>query len=69
MQYIRYNTEEEQQNVDQSEASCTGRSTLRASSFKDLMGFVDKKEVEIKEMFWRKNEDSKKRASQSFDEA
>ncbi|XP_073279779.1 glutamate receptor 3.4-like isoform X2 [Primulina huaijiensis] len=64
VQYVRYNTEEEQQNVDQSEASCSGW----RSSFRDLMGFVDKKEVEIKEMFWRKNEDSKRRASQSFEE-
>ncbi|XP_073149885.1 glutamate receptor 3.4-like isoform X2 [Henckelia pumila] len=63
VQYARYNTEEEQQNVEQSEPSCSGRRALRASSFRDLMGFVDKKETEIKEMFWRKSEDSKRRAS------
>ncbi|KZV17709.1 glutamate receptor 3.4 [Dorcoceras hygrometricum] len=69
VQYKRYNTEEgEQQNAEVSEASCSGRRALRASSFKDLMDFVDKKEAEIKETLGKKTGDSKKRASQSFEE-
>lgn len=65
MQYSRYSStaegEGEQVNVivQQAEPARPSRRALRATSFKDLMDFVDKKEVEIKEMLTRKSEDAK----------
>lgn len=43
------------------------RRSLRSASFKDLIGFVDRKETEIKEMLKRKASDSKRQASPSKD--
>ncbi|KAL7128815.1 hypothetical protein ABFS83_13G019000 [Erythranthe nasuta] len=62
-QYTRYSAEDDSHhNIEQPEEPARpSRRNLRATSFKDLMDFVDKKEVEIKEMFRRKSEDSSRR--------
>jgi len=43
------------------------RRTMRTSSFKDLMGFVDRREAEIKEILKQKSSDKKRQASHSSD--
>ncbi|XP_050205395.1 glutamate receptor 3.4-like isoform X2 [Mercurialis annua] len=43
------------------------RRTLRSTSFKDLIDFVDRKETEIKEILKRKHSDNKRQASPSTD--
>ncbi|KAL9145102.1 hypothetical protein ABFS82_13G017500 [Erythranthe guttata] len=62
-QYTRYSAEDDSHhNIEQPEEPARpSRRNLRVTSFKDLMDFVDKKEVEIKEMFRRKTEDSSRR--------
>ncbi|KAL8031350.1 hypothetical protein ABFX02_13G018500 [Erythranthe guttata] len=62
-QYTRYSAEDDSHhNIEQpQEPARPSRRNLRVTSFKDLMDFVDKKEVEIKEMFRRKTEDSSRR--------
>ncbi|KAF7140669.1 hypothetical protein RHSIM_Rhsim06G0161000 [Rhododendron simsii] len=68
-QYRRYDPECEEQKVEDPDPQLSRRSkrTLRATSFKDLMDFVDKKEAEIKGKLKRKSNDSKRPPSQSSD--
>ncbi|KZV17708.1 glutamate receptor 3.4-like [Dorcoceras hygrometricum] len=68
MQYNRYNAEGEQQVGEGSELSSSVSRNFLASSFKDLIGFIDKKEDETNEMSERNIRDSKRRVSQISDE-
>lgn len=65
-QYYRYNTEGEQQNVEETESSSSGWRASLASNFKALIDFVDKKEAEIKEILRTKKGESERRTSQEF---
>ncbi|KAA8526498.1 hypothetical protein F0562_008299 [Nyssa sinensis] len=65
-QYRRYSPESEEQVTERPEDGRTRR-TFRTSSFKDLIGFVDRKEAEIKEILKRKSSDNKGQASHSSD--
>ncbi|KAJ7981301.1 Glutamate receptor [Quillaja saponaria] len=62
-QYIKFNPEAEEAQVDM-EPARSSRRTSRTPSFKDLIGFVDKKEEDIKEILRRKSIDSKRQPSQ-----
>ncbi|KAI8551919.1 hypothetical protein RHMOL_Rhmol06G0224500 [Rhododendron molle] len=68
-QYRRYNPEDEEQKVEFPDPPLSRRSkrTLRATSFKELMDFVDKKEDDIKGKLKRKSTDGKRPPSQSSD--
>lgn len=67
-QYRRFSPENEEEGVEELEpAPPRPRRTIRATSFKDLMGFVDRKEEEIKEILRRKSSDSKRQAGHSSD--
>ncbi|KAG8364601.1 hypothetical protein BUALT_Bualt18G0014200 [Buddleja alternifolia] len=60
-QYSRYSTAEvEQRDIEEAESARPSRRPLRATSFKDLIVFVDKKEAEIKEMLRKKSGNSKR---------
>lgn len=65
-QYRRFSPEAEEGDVEEIEPS-RSRRTMRTSSFKDLMGFVDRKEAEIKQILKQKNSDKKRQASHSSD--
>ncbi|CAI9754449.1 unnamed protein product [Fraxinus pennsylvanica] len=68
-QYNRYNGDIEQQDIEEAEPATTrpSRRILATTSFKDLIDFVDKKEVEVKEILRRKNSDLKRQPSQVSD--
>lgn len=67
-QYRRFSPEVVERDVEEIEpAPRSSRRSLRATSFKDLMDFVDKKEEEIKHMLKRKSSDNKQEASPSTD--
>lgn len=68
-QYNRYSGDMEQQDIEEAEPATTrpSRRILATNSFKDLIDFVDKKEVEIKEILRRKNSDLKSQLSQVSD--
>ncbi|XP_073150455.1 glutamate receptor 3.5-like [Henckelia pumila] len=69
MQYNRYNNAEgEQQDDEGTEVSSSVRRTYLASSFKDLIGFFDKREAGTNEMPERNGGDSRRRASHSSEE-
>ncbi|KAL3652643.1 hypothetical protein CASFOL_002324 [Castilleja foliolosa] len=65
LQYSRYIPEEKEMEQPQAEPVQTSRRSFRAASFKDMMDFVDKKEVEIKDMLKRKSVDSKRLSTAS----
>ncbi|KAK9285484.1 hypothetical protein L1049_024678 [Liquidambar formosana] len=65
-QYRKYSPEGEVV-AEESEPSSTTRRPSRTTSWKDIIDFVDKKEVEIKEMFKRRVTHNKHAASQSSD--
>ncbi|KAM5580664.1 hypothetical protein ABKV19_010089 [Rosa sericea] len=68
LQYRRFSPENVEGDVEEIEpAPRSSRRSLRTTSFKDLMDFVDKKEVEIKHMLKRKSSDNKQEASPSSD--
>lgn len=69
LQFSRYNTEVEQQNIEAADPARPSRRTLRATSFKNLMDFVDRKEAEIKESFRRKSGESTRHPCQVSDGA
>lgn len=62
-QYRRYSPDGEEEDAETEAPS--SRRTARATSFKDLIDFVDKKEAEIKDMLKRKISDTKRQTSQS----
>ncbi|KAF5948458.1 hypothetical protein HYC85_014415 [Camellia sinensis] len=66
LQYQKYNPDGQEQEIEENEPA-RRRRLLRAPSFKGMIDFVDKKEVEIKEMIKRKSSDSKRQPSQSSD--
>lgn len=66
-QYRRYDPECEEQKVEDPELSRRSKRSLRATSFKELIDFVDKKEAEIKGKLKRKSNDGKRPPSQSSD--
>lgn len=66
-QFLRYDPETEEPEISEPESARSSRRSLRSRSFKDLMGFVDKREAEIKEMLKRKNSDNKKQISHISD--
>lgn len=66
-QYRRFSPETVETDVVEIEPATRSRRSLRTTSFKDLMDFVDKKEVEIKHMLKRKSSDNKEEASPSSD--
>ncbi|KAA8524663.1 hypothetical protein F0562_011086 [Nyssa sinensis] len=63
-QYRKYSPEGEEQEIEETEPTRPRRAT-RSPSFKNLIDFVDKKEVEIKEILKRKRSDNKQEGSQS----
>ncbi|XP_031278502.1 glutamate receptor 3.4-like isoform X2 [Pistacia vera] len=66
-QYRRFSPDGEE-NVEVEEIEpARRRRTLRSSSFKDLIDFIDRREAEIKEILKRKNSDNKQHAGQSSD--
>lgn len=67
LQFSRYSTEVEQQNIEAADPARPVRRTLRATSFKNLMDFVDRKEAEIKESFRRKSGESNRHPCQVSD--
>lgn len=68
LQYRRFSPETVEGDVEEIELPPrSGRRSLRTTSFKNLMDFVDKKEVEIKHMLKRKSSDNKQEASPSSD--
>lgn len=66
-QYQRYDPDGKEQEVEDPEISRRRKKSIRAPSFKELMGFVDKKEAEIKDKLKRKSIDSKRPPSQNSD--
>ncbi|XP_050380332.1 glutamate receptor 3.4 [Argentina anserina] len=67
-QYRRFSPEHVEGDVEEIEPPTRpSRRSLRTTSFKDLMDFVDKKEEEIKHMLKRKSSDNKQEASPSSD--
>ncbi|XP_065874705.1 glutamate receptor 3.4-like [Euphorbia lathyris] len=69
-QFRKFSPEEEEAQeieveVEEIEAARPPRRTLRSTSFKDWIGFIDKKEAEIKHMLKRKASDSKQKPSSS----
>lgn len=68
-QYRRFSPEDEENvEVEEIEPARSSRRTLRSSSFKDLIDFIDRREAEIKEILKRKNSDNnKQRPSPSSD--
>ncbi|KAH0674824.1 hypothetical protein KY284_025911 [Solanum tuberosum] len=66
-QFLRYDPETEEPEISEPESARSSRRSLQSRSFKDLMGFVDKREAEIKDMLKRKNSDNKKQISHSSD--
>ncbi|XP_052178538.1 glutamate receptor 3.4-like [Diospyros lotus] len=68
LQFRRYNPEEGEQEIEEPEPAARPRRTMRATSFKDLIDFVDKKEAEIKEILKRRgSSDHNRQASHSSD--
>lgn len=68
-QFRRFGSEDEESIETEDiahDTSTSGRRTLRSTSFKDLIDFIDRKEAEIKEILKRRNSDNK-RPSQSSD--
>ncbi|KAA8524606.1 hypothetical protein F0562_011029 [Nyssa sinensis] len=63
-QYRKYSPEGEEQEIKETEPTRPRRAT-RSPRFKNLIDFVDKKEVEIKEILKRKSSDNKQEGSQS----
>lgn len=63
-QYMKFIPEDEE--VDQENPSIRPSRTIRTTSFKNLIDFVDKREREIKEILREKSK--KRRRSQSLDE-
>ncbi|KAF7851064.1 hypothetical protein BT93_L4684 [Corymbia citriodora subsp. variegata] len=66
LQYRRFSPETGEPEIEIEPASA--RRPVRTTSFKDLMGFVDKKEAEIKHMLKRKSSEEKRQANQCSDE-
>ncbi|XVE74480.1 hypothetical protein DITRI_Ditri12bG0020200 [Diplodiscus trichospermus] len=68
-QYRRFSPEDEEGEVEEIEPSRSSRRSIRSStSFKQIIDFVDRKEVEIKEMLKRKNSnESKQQTRRSSD--
>lgn len=66
-QFLRYAPETEEPEISEPESARSSRRTLLSRSFKDLIGFVDKREAEIKDILKRKNSDNKKQISHSSD--
>lgn len=66
-QYRRFTPEAEEGDVEEIEPTTRSRRSIQTTSFKNLMDFVDRKEVEIKEILRRKSSDSKRQASHSSD--
>ncbi|PHU19526.1 Glutamate receptor 3.4 [Capsicum chinense] len=62
-----YAPETEEPEISEPESARSSRRTLLSRSFKDLIGFVDKREAEIKDILKRKNSDNKKQISHSSD--
>ncbi|KAJ8540003.1 hypothetical protein K7X08_026392 [Anisodus acutangulus] len=62
-QFLRCAPEIEETEISEPLSARSSRRTLRLYSFKDLIDFVDKREVEIKEILKRKNSDNKKESS------
>jgi ionotropic glutamate receptor len=65
-QYRRFSPEAEEGDVEENEPT-RSRRTNRATSFKDLIGFVDKKEQDVKDFLRRKSSDSKRQAGHGSD--
>ncbi|KAG4170605.1 hypothetical protein ERO13_A12G157400v2 [Gossypium hirsutum] len=59
-QYRRFSPEDEESEIETIEPSRSSRRSIRSTSFKQIIDFVDKKEEEIKEMLKRKNSNSNK---------
>ncbi|KAL4347767.1 hypothetical protein GQ457_17G015130 [Hibiscus cannabinus] len=59
-QYRRFNPEDEESEMETIEPSRSSRRSIRSTSFKQIIDFVDKKEAEIKEMLKRKNSNESK---------
>ncbi|KAL6529628.1 hypothetical protein OROGR_015251 [Orobanche gracilis] len=70
LQYIRYCAEEEEQqpSIELAEPARPSRRTLRSTTFRDMMDFVDKKEVDIKEVLKRKSDDSERHSTSRVSE-
>ncbi|XP_059318124.1 glutamate receptor 3.4-like isoform X2 [Lycium ferocissimum] len=66
-QFLRYAPEIEEPEISEPESARSSRRTFGSRSFKDLIGFVDKREAEIKEILKRKNSDNKKQMSYNSD--
>ncbi|XP_038994184.1 glutamate receptor 3.4-like [Hibiscus syriacus] len=64
-QYQRFSPEDEETELVDIEPSRSSRRSIRSSSFKDMMDFVDKKEAVIKEMLKRKNNNESKQTGHS----
>ncbi|KAK9034167.1 hypothetical protein V6N11_050342 [Hibiscus sabdariffa] len=59
-QYRRFSPEDEESEMETIEPSRSSRRSIRSTSFKQIIDFVDKKEAEIKEMLKRKNSNESK---------
>ncbi|XWS23009.1 hypothetical protein CRYUN_Cryun29cG0084500 [Craigia yunnanensis] len=67
-QYRRYSPEDEEEEVEEIEPSRSSRRSIRSTSFKNIIDFVDRKEIEIREMLKRKNSnDSKQQTNHNSD--
>ena len=66
-QYRKFTPEAEEADVEEIEPTTRSGRSIRTTSFKNLIDFVDRKETEIKEMLKRKSSDSKRQASHSSD--
>ncbi|KAK8993679.1 hypothetical protein V6N11_007904 [Hibiscus sabdariffa] len=65
-QYRRFNPEDEESEMETIEPSRSSRRSIRSTSFKQIIDFVDKKEAEIKEMLKRKNSNESKQTNSPF---
>ncbi|GKV13324.1 hypothetical protein SLEP1_g24351 [Rubroshorea leprosula] len=65
-QYRRFSPEDEDGEAEEIEPA-KSRGSIRSTSFKDLMGFVDRKEAEVKDRIKRKHSNSKQQGSHSSD--
>ncbi|KDP25838.1 hypothetical protein JCGZ_22868 [Jatropha curcas] len=66
-QFRKFTPEEGEEGEVEEIEPARPRRSLRTTSFKDILDFVDRKEVEIKEMLKRKSSGNKRQASPSTD--
>ncbi|KAK4372716.1 hypothetical protein RND71_008100 [Anisodus tanguticus] len=62
-QFLRYAPEIEKPEISEHESARSSMRTPRSCNFKDLIGFANKREANIKEILKRKNSDNKKDSS------